>query len=162
MADSKISALTETTTLAATDELVVASSGTTKKITGANLKAQVIAEATNATQSELDAHINDATAAHAASAISFTPNGSIVATDVQAAIQEVRDEAVGAPADATYIVQTANGSLSAEQVLSLLSTGLVKVTTGTGVLSTATAGTDYLAPADLEADYTAAFLLMGA
>lgn len=37
MADSKISALTATTTLAATDELVVASSGTSKKITGTNL-----------------------------------------------------------------------------------------------------------------------------
>jgi hypothetical protein len=55
-----------------------------------------------ATQSELDAvagvataHIADTTAAHAASAIAFTPNGSIAATDVQAAIQEVRDEAVG-------------------------------------------------------------------
>jgi hypothetical protein len=33
--------------------------------------------------------------AAAASAISFTPNGSIAATDVQAAIQEVRDEAGG-------------------------------------------------------------------
>lgn len=45
----------------------------------------------------------------------------------------------GAPTDATYITQTANGSLSAEQALSSLSTGLVKVTTGTGVLSTASA-----------------------
>lgn len=52
--------------------------------------------------------------------------------------------ASGAPADATYITQTANGSLSAEQALSSLSTGLVKVTTGTGALSTATAGSDYL------------------
>ncbi len=49
----------------------------------------------------------------------------------------------GAPADATYITQTANGDLSAEQALAALATGLVKVTTGTGVLSTATGGTDY-------------------
>jgi hypothetical protein len=49
----------------------------------------------------------------------------------------------GAPTDATYITQTANGTLSAEQALASLSTGLVKVTTGTGVLSTATGGTDY-------------------
>lgn len=41
------------------------------------------------------AHTGDPTAAHAASAIAFTPNGSIAATDVQAAIQEVRDEAGG-------------------------------------------------------------------
>ncbi len=39
-------------------------------------------------------HIADPTAAHAASAISFAPNGSIAATDVQSAIQEVRDEAL--------------------------------------------------------------------
>lgn len=44
---------------------------------------------------ELAAHLADTSAAHAASAISFTPNGSIAATDVQAAIQEVRDEATG-------------------------------------------------------------------
>lgn len=50
-----------------------------------------------ATQAELDAHISDSSAAHAASAIGFTPNGSIAATDVQAAIQEVRDEAGGSP-----------------------------------------------------------------
>lgn len=44
-----------------------------------------------------------------------------------------------APADATYITQTANGTLTNEQALSSLTTGLVKVTTGTGVLSTAVA-----------------------
>jgi hypothetical protein len=46
----------------------------------------------------------------------------------------------GAPTDATYIVQTANGSLSAEQALSALATGVLQVTTGTGVLNTATPG----------------------
>lgn len=43
--------------------------------------------------------------------------------------------ASGAPTDATYITQTANGGLSAEQALSSLATGYVKNTTGTGVLS---------------------------
>lgn len=52
----------------------------------------------------------------------------------------------GAPADATYIVQTANGSLSAEQALGALATGLLKNTTTTGVLSIAVAGTDYVVP----------------
>ena len=52
----------------------------------------------------------------------------------------------GAPTDATYITQTANGSLSAEQALGSLSTGLLKNTTTTGVLSIAAAGTDYVAP----------------
>jgi hypothetical protein len=42
-----------------------------------------------------------------------------------------------APASAKYITQTADAGLTAEQALSSLSTGLVKVTTGTGVLSTA-------------------------
>lgn len=52
-----------------------------------------------------------------------------------------------APANATYITQTSNGTLSAEQALDALATGLLKNTTGTGVLSIAVAGTDYLAPA---------------
>lgn len=46
----------------------------------------------------------------------------------------------GAPTDATYITQTANGSLSAEQALSSLASALLVNTTGTGVLS-AYAGT---------------------
>jgi hypothetical protein len=99
------------------------------------------------TSTELAAHLADATAAHAATAIAVTPDGSISATTVQAAIVEVRDEAGGggAPTDATYITQTANGTLSNEQALSALSTGVVKVTTTTGVLSTAVANTDYAA-----------------
>lgn len=52
----------------------------------------------------------------------------------------------GAPTTATYITQTADATLSNEQALSSLSTGLVKVTTGTGVLSTAVASTDYGPP----------------
>ena len=41
----------------------------------------------------LTAHLADTTDAHDASAVSFVPNGTIAATNVQAAIQEVRDEA---------------------------------------------------------------------
>ena len=44
----------------------------------------------------------------------------------------------GAPTTATYIVQTPNGSLSAEQALSALASGFVFVTNGTGVLSSFT------------------------
>lgn len=99
------------------------------------------------TSTELAAHLADTSDAHDASAISFTPTGTIAATDVQAAIAEVASEAGGggAPTDATYITQTPNGTLSAEQALSALSTGIVKVTTTTGVLSTAVANTDYAA-----------------
>ncbi len=48
-----------------------------------------------ATQAELDAHVNDTTAAHAATAIAFTPVGTIASTTVQAAIAEVASEAGG-------------------------------------------------------------------
>lgn len=44
----------------------------------------------------------------------------------------------GAPTTATYITQTPDAGLSAEQALSALATGIVKNTTGTGVLSIAT------------------------
>lgn len=53
----------------------------------------------------------------------------------------------GAPTDATYITQTADSTLTAEQPLAALSTGILKSTTTTGVVSTAVAGTDYIAPA---------------
>lgn len=44
----------------------------------------------------------------------------------------------GAPADATYLTQTANGTLTNEQALSTLATGLLQVTTTTGVVSSVT------------------------
>lgn len=44
----------------------------------------------------------------------------------------------GAPTDATYITQTANGSLSAEQALSALSTGIMRVATTTGAITSLT------------------------
>jgi len=50
-----------------------------------------------------------------------------------------------APVDASYIVQTANATLTNEQALGALATGLLKNTTTTGVLSIAVAGTDYAA-----------------
>ncbi|MDD5132028.1 MAG: tail fiber domain-containing protein [bacterium] len=52
----------------------------------------------------------------------------------------------GAPTDATYITQTANSSLSGEQALGTLASGILKNTTTTGILSIATAGTDYYNP----------------
>lgn len=56
--------------------------------------------------------------------------------------------AQSAPADATYITQTANGTLSAEQALGSLTTGLLKSTTTTGVISIGVAGTDFAAAAN--------------
>lgn len=52
-------------------------------------------ETTAGAQAKVDAHVNDATAAHAASAVAFTPTGTVASTDVQAAIAEVATEAVG-------------------------------------------------------------------
>lgn len=49
-----------------------------------------------ATQAELDAHTADTSAAHAASAISFSATGSIAGTDVQAAVAEVATDAAAA------------------------------------------------------------------
>jgi len=52
----------------------------------------------------------------------------------------------GAPTDATYILATANGSLSAEFALGSLATGLLRNTTTTGIPTIAVEGTHYYAP----------------
>jgi hypothetical protein len=52
--------------------------------------------ATITRDTELDAHVTDATAAHAASAVGFTPVGTIAATDTQAAVAEVATDAAAA------------------------------------------------------------------
>ena len=44
----------------------------------------------------------------------------------------------GAPTNATYITQTPNATLTNEQALNALSTGIMQVTTGTGVVSSVT------------------------
>jgi hypothetical protein len=54
--------------------------------------------------------------------------------------------ASAAPVGATYITQTPNGTLTSEQSLSGLATGLLKNTTATGVLSIGVQGTDFYAP----------------
>jgi trimeric autotransporter adhesin len=57
----------------------------------------------------------------------------------------------GAPVGAKYIVQTADSTLTNEQALGALATGLLKNTTATGVLSTAIGDTDYTLPATFNA-----------
>lgn len=47
-----------------------------------------------------------------------------------------------------YIIQTSNASVPNAQILASLTTGLLKNTTTTGVLSTAVAGTDYYSPSN--------------
>mgnify|MGYP001610313257 CR=1 FL=1 len=51
------------------------------------------------------------------------------------------ESGAGAPTDATYITQTANGTLSAEQALESLSTGIMRVATTTGVITSLTTST---------------------
>lgn len=51
----------------------------------------------------------------------------------------------GAPVGATYITQIPDVTLTNEQALSLLATGILKSATATGVVSIAIAGTDYQA-----------------
>lgn len=51
-----------------------------------------------------------------------------------------------APNDPAFIVQTPHNGISGEQALSALPTGILKSTTGTGVVSTASSGTDYELP----------------
>lgn len=62
----------------------------------------------------------------------------------------------GAPADATYITQTPSAGLSAEQALSALGTGLMRSTTGTGVVDIVPLGVadQRVAPVDMGAGLT--------
>ena len=64
-------------------------------ITGTLSDQTDLDSALDAIVSIIDNHMADGTAAHAASAVAFTPVGTIAATDVQAAIAEVASEAAG-------------------------------------------------------------------
>jgi hypothetical protein len=115
MADSKISALAAVTTVDDTDEYVVARTGATKKITGANLKAPA--------QAALDTHTGDTTAAHAASAILADSTTLVgVGTDVQAVLEELDNGIADHLADTsdahagTAITNTPAGTIAATTV----------------------------------------------
>lgn len=66
-------------------------------------------EAAAAAQATADGHIADASAAHAASAVSFSPTGTVASTDVQAAIAEVSGD-VATEASARSSGDSANSS----------------------------------------------------
>lgn len=80
--------------------------------------------------------------------------GGITAGDLSTGL------ATKAPVGATYITQTADATLTAEQALSSLATGLVKVTTGTGALSTAT-GSDVPSHSHTGVVYSIQFVIDG-
>src|SRR5689334_10501199 len=69
---------------------------------GASAAAQATADSAN---TALSTHISDPTAAHPASAISFTPAGTISAVTVQLAIEEIIAEAAGTVSDASPSVK---------------------------------------------------------
>lgn len=79
-----------------------------------------------ASEAYVDAHINDATAAHAASAIAFTPAGTIAASDVQTAVAEVATDA--ASALSTHESDTTN-------IHGIADTSILVTTTGAQVLT---------------------------
>ncbi len=72
-------------------------------------------------------------------------NSTLLATT--AYVDNATGGGAGAPANATFITQVPNATLTNEQALSLLTTGIMKSTTATGVVSIAAAGTDYVDPA---------------
>lgn len=65
------------------------------------------------TDSPLDDHIADPTGAHAATAVSFTPAGSVAATDAQTAIAEVATDAAAAVAALSAVYQPLDDDLTA-------------------------------------------------
>jgi hypothetical protein len=77
-------------------------------------------------------------------------NGDILSSTTAGALSWVTTSIPSS--SAKYIVQTADGSLPNAQALSALTTGLMKVTTTTGVVTTAVAGTDYQAASPRLAD----------
>lgn len=102
MPDQKISALSALVAAqrSGVDELVIVDKSDTTQGPGGTTKRITVTDLLDAEQDRLaaleagtDAHLNDPTAAHAATAVSFSPSGSLGSTNVQAAIEEVATEA---------------------------------------------------------------------
>jgi hypothetical protein len=91
------------------------------------------------------AAINDTTACLQTTTVSGRTAGHLYVRRAGAWV-DVDTSGSGAPTTATYITQTADAGLSAEQALGALATGILKSTTTTGVVSIAVQGADYYAP----------------
>lgn len=119
--------------------------------------------AADVAQSDIDAHIADTTGAHAASAVSVTPAGNLSSTQVQAALEELQADIDAGSGGGTWgsITGTLSDQTDLQSALDAKAplaspsfTGTVTLPTGltgllkaaSGVVSTATSGTDY-APA---------------
>ena len=70
----------------------------------------------------------------------------------------VSSPAGSAPSDATFITQTPNATLTNEQALSALSSGLLTVTTGTGVVASTVPGTGVLTALGVNVGSAGAFV----
>ena len=128
-----------TTDLATQAELDTEASARAAADTALDGRLDALEAVDYATQAELDAHLNDTTDAHDASAISFTPTGTVAATDVQAAIAEVAAEAGGTTIDVpstgiaatdTAALQAAHDALGAEGGIIRLDAGPYALTGG--------------------------------
>lgn len=102
------------------------------------LQVTAIADATHATLMNLEDTATGAYSVNVAPATVIAAGNKIVGTGPQGPAGTAGSS--GAPVNATYIVQTANGSLTNEQVLATLATGLLVNATGTGVLTVVTQG----------------------
>jgi len=116
---------------------------TTPDGNGANPVISVVADSTIQQVNSLSNGLFGSTR----SSLNFVPSGSVSVTIGDNSLDNRTDiniaGTVAAPEDSTYIIQTPDAGLPNAQPLSPLATGLLKVTTGTGVLSTAVANTDY-------------------
>jgi hypothetical protein len=83
-----------------------------------------------ATGSGVAAHLADASDAHDASAISFSPTGTIAATDVQAAIAEVASEAGGGASDLVYVHTPADTAINSTSDVTIVSRNVTGVAAG--------------------------------
>lgn len=92
----------------------------TKTSSTQSLLEALASDPTDLGSTGLAAHLADTVDAHDASAISFSPNGSIAATNVQAAIQEVRDEATSGITTASAVSFAPEGSIAATDVQSAI------------------------------------------
>lgn len=109
---------------------------------------------------DLSNHLSDATDAHDASAISFTPTGSIAATDVQAAIAEVDTEKVPTSRTVNGHALSANVTVTADDVLPTQTgnSGKFLKTNGTTAAWDTPAGSgDVVGPASSTDDHIALF-----
>lgn len=116
--------LPEKTTIAGTEYFVLQDGADTKKVLANKVDANAIAQ--------INSHLTDATAAHAASAVSATPSGAINGADVQAQLGQLATAVSNALGEAST-KQPLDNDLTA--VAGMTTTGLM-VRGGDGVATT--------------------------